>query len=285
MELTEPQTQSTSGHTIWKVEHTERTQQEDRLAIEAPLEISLAYGPEENRTQRSVSITMRTPGQDFALALGFLFTEGMVRSLDQVREIKHLDAFLPEIERNQVLIDLQPDVPVDLDRLERHFYTSSSCGVCGKSSIKAVRVSHDGQLLPTSPKVDAALIHELPGRLRRKQIVFDCTGGLHASALFSRHGEMLQLSEDVGRHNALDKLIGECVQQQRVPLTEHILSLSGRISFELVQKAFLAGIPVVVAVGAPSSLAVELAEETGMTLVGFARDGKFNIYTHPERIV
>jgi FdhD protein len=285
MELTERQTQGAAGHTIWKVEHTERTQQEDRLAIEAPLEISLAYGAEENRTQRSVSITMRTPGQDFALALGFLFTEGMVRSLDQVREIRHLDAFLPEMERNQVLIDLQPDVPIDLDRLERHFYTSSSCGVCGKSSIEAVRVSHDGQLLPAGPKVDAALIHELPGRLRQEQVVFDCTGGLHASALFSRHGEMLQLSEDVGRHNALDKLIGECVQQQLAPLTEHVLSLSGRISFELVQKAYLAGIPVVVAVGAPSSLAVELAEEVGMTLVGFARDGKFNIYTHPERIV
>ena len=265
--------------------HTGKEEREDSLAIEAPLEISLAYGSKEERKKKSISVTMRTPGQDFELALGFLYTEGILQSLDQVQGIKHLDAYLSELERNQVLVALQPDVAIDLDRLERHFYTSSSCGVCGKSSIEAVKVSNSHIVLPSGPTVAARLIHELPDRLRQQQVVFDCTGGLHASALFDQDGEIRLLREDVGRHNALDKLIGGSFQQHLLPLSTNILSLSGRISFELVQKALLAGIPIIVAVGAPSSLAVELAEETGMTLIGFARDGRFNIYTHPERIV
>lgn len=253
--------------------------------MEAPLEISLAYGPLTARAQRAISVTMRTPGQDFELALGFLFTEGIIHSPDQVEGVRYLDRFLPEAERSRVLVDLHPEVAVDFDRLERHFYTSSSCGVCGKSSIEAVRVSAPVSRLPAGARIDLDLIHELPARLRERQRAFDCTGGLHASALFDTTGVLSILREDVGRHNALDKLIGAAFLQEQLPLTDRIVLLSGRISFELAQKALLAGAPIVLAIGAPSSLAVELAEESGLTLVGFVREGRCNIYTHPERLI
>lgn len=280
-----PYVKGSANHTVWKVSNQQTEKQKDLLAIEAPLEINIAYGPSKRRVQKPLSITMRTPGQDLELALGFLFTEGIIQSPDQVQEMKQLDVFLPELERNRVLISLRPEVAVDMERLERHFYTTSSCGVCGKSSIDAIKVGGAPQQLATELKADTALIHKLPSRLRQEQAVFDCTGGLHASALFSIEGELLLLREDVGRHNALDKLIGASLRQGLVPLSQHILLLSGRISFELVQKALLAEAPIVVAVGAPSSLAVELAQETGMTLIGFVRDERFNIYTHPERVI
>jgi FdhD protein len=251
----------------------------DRLAVEEPLEIVLGCTVEGERVHRSISVTMRTPGADAELAVGFLFSEGIVRDRDQIQAVR------PCIRQgNSIRVDLRPEVTVDLARLERHFYTSSSCGVCGKVSIESVRVApqhrfHNGYLV-----VSASLIHRLPGQLRAAQRGFDHTGGLHASGLFDIAGRLLALREDVGRHNALDKLLGGQFLTGGIPLVDRILLLSGRASFELVQKAAMAGIPIVAAVGAPSSLAVELAREHGMTLLGFVRDDRMNIYSGEARI-
>ncbi|MGI8638389.1 MAG: formate dehydrogenase accessory sulfurtransferase FdhD [Pyrinomonadaceae bacterium] len=257
----------------------------DALAVEEPLEIRLGFIENGRATHKSVSITMRTPGDDFELAAGFLFTEGIVKSADQINKIQHCgvpgkDSNL----RNTVRVDLRADVTIDFKRLERHFYTSSSCGVCGKTSIEALQTGvcqlkkHDNVLF--SPET----IHRLPETLRTAQNIFDRTGGLHAAALFDAAGEMESLREDVGRHNAVDKLIGTQFLAGKTPVADKLLMVSGRASFELVQKALMAGIPILAAVGAPSSLAVELAREYGMTLLGFVRDNRFNIYTGAERI-
>ncbi len=250
---------------------------QDLLAVEEPLEIRVG--------DRPVSITMRTPGHDFELAAGFLFSEGIVTDMAEIETIRYTQ---PRVNHrpagNSVTVDLKPGVEIDLERLERHFYTSSSCGVCGKASIEAVEstgcrlLPHDGLV------VAAAAIHRLPELLRQSQAVFDRTGGLHASALFQPDGALLQVREDVGRHNALDKLIGAEFLAGRTPLNDRILLVSGRTSFELVQKAVMAGIRVLAAVGAPSSLAVELAQRFQLTLVGFVRDDRFNIYSGAWRI-
>jgi FdhD protein len=245
----------------------------DLLAVEEPLEIRLEYGSEGQRINRNLSITMRTPGADEDLAIGFLFTEGIVREL---RDVAHVRTIL----LNSVLVSLRPELAFDMQKLERHFYTSSSCGVCGKSSIDAVRTVADPRFR-ASPKtfpLNPEVVYKLPDTLRQAQSTFDATGGLHASAIFDQNGRLLALREDVGRHNALDKLVGHCLQQGMLPLDEHILLLSGRASFELVQKAAMAGIRMVCAVGAPSSLAVETARSFDMTLIGFLREGRFNVY-------
>jgi FdhD protein len=221
---------------------------------------------------------MRTPGHDGELAVGFLFTEGIITAREQVMGVRACRS------GNVVRVDLRPEVAVDLTRLERHFYTASSCGVCGKESLEAVRVSSPHRPSERRPTVEAAVIHRLPDTLRAEQAVFDRTGGLHASALFDIHGNLLCLREDVGRHNALDKLIGAQFLSGRTPLSESVLLVSGRASFELVQKAAVAGIAILAAVGAPSSLAVDLARECGLTVLGFVRADRFNIYTGADRI-
>jgi FdhD protein len=254
-----------------------RKESEDLLAVEEPLEIRLIYGSQ--KTLKNLSVTMRTPGNDEDLATGFLFTEGIIRSFDQILGIYNSSS------NQSITVELDPGVEFDPVKMERHFYTSSSCGVCGKSSIEAVQTISSFQ--PASPgtlHLDAGKLTALPITLQKQQEVFQHTGGLHASALFSNNYELLELREDVGRHNALDKLIGSCLKSGTIPLDSHILLLSGRASFELVQKAAMAGLRVVCAVGAPSSLAVELAENCGMTLVGFLRGRRFNIYTGAERV-
>jgi len=253
----------------------------DQLAIEEPLEIRLLWSGGKEKT---ISITMRTPGEDHELALGFLFTEGIVERPSEIQQIESCGATAQEGLRNVVKVTLTATVKPDLARLERHFYTSSSCGVCGKTSLEALRVTGTTRVAPSAWKVTPAVIHQMPARLRAAQPLFDRTGGLHASALFSIDGEHLATREDVGRHNALDKLIGSHFQADRIPLSDSLLLVSGRASFELVQKAVKGGIPFMAAVGAPSSLAVELAREFSMTLVGFVRDGRFNVYTGGERI-
>jgi FdhD protein len=254
------------------------TVQPDELAVEEPLEIRLACDQGGRRVRRGISVTMRTPGRDAELAIGFLFTEGILDAPEQVESVEDWGP------GNVVRVELKPGVDVDLARLERHFYTASSCGVCGKASIDAVRVDPRTAPIAGRPMVEAAVIHRLPEGLRAAQGVFDRTGGLHAAALFEPGGRLIDLREDVGRHNALDKLIGAAFLAGRTPLSDAILLVSGRASFELVQKAAVAGIAVLAAVGAPSSLAVELAREVGMTLVGFVRSDRFNIYAGPERI-
>jgi len=251
---------------------------DDTLAVEEPLEIRLGCEVAGRRGRRAISITMRTPGHDTELAIGFLFTEGIIVAREQVAKLTSCGA------GNVACVTLQRGVEVDLSRLERHFYTASSCGVCGKTSLDAVQVSPRNRCIADRPVVDAAVVCRLPALLRAAQKVFDRTGGLHAAALFDASGELLCLREDVGRHNALDKLIGHEFLAGRTPLFESLLLVSGRASFELVQKAAVAGIPILAAVGAPSSLAVDLARKHGLTILGFVRNDRFNIYTGGERI-
>lgn len=258
------------------------TDKSDLLAVEEPLEIRLGYGLPELREQRSISVTMRTPGHDFELALGFLFTEGIIHSIDDVMQVVYCrDAGRQKLD-NVVRVELKPHIVPDWQKIQRNFYTTSSCGVCGKSSVDAVH--QQCAVLGDSFQVSAELIYQLPEIMKSSQPVFTHTGGLHASALFTREGELKVLREDVGRHNALDKVIGAMFMKGLIPLNGHLLLVSGRAGFELVQKAAMAGIPVMVAIGAPSSLAVELAGQCNMTLIGFARDKKFNVYTGAHRI-
>lgn len=274
---------SVSSIEITKVSTQRSSTGTDLLAIEEPLEIRIGFGMTGDRQQKSLSVTMRTPGHDFELAIGFLFTEGILQSYGQVESIKYCeDGGRQDEKENVVRVELKPEVVVDLPKLQRNFYTTSSCGVCGKSSIEAV--ARQCPHISADWKVGPDFIHALPGKLKEAQKVFEYTGGLHASGLFNRKGDLVLLREDVGRHNALDKVIGAMVVKNEVPLVNYCLLVSGRASFELVQKAALAGIPLLAAVGAPSSLAVSLAKDCGMTLLGFVRDGRFNIYSSAERI-
>jgi FdhD protein len=254
----------------------------DSVAVEDPLEIQIAQERRGLLAVRSVSVTMRTPGNDDELAIGFLFGEGILNQRSELVEIK-----FPEGEANRVRIQFQAEMKVDLKRLDRNFYTTSSCGICGKASLEAVRRMACGSLWRGKDRlrISVAAIHQMAGQLRESQKVFAQTGGLHAAALFDGAGDLCLAREDVGRHNAVDKILGAKWLEGAIPLSDHILFLSGRASFELVQKAARAGIPVLAAVGAPSSLAIELAEAAGMTLLGFVRDGRFNIYSADYRIL
>lgn len=261
-----------------KVSSSHLLADEDVLAVEEPLQIQLQYGPEDKPILKAISVTMRTPGQDEALALGFLFTEGIIQDQSQVAETYGKPA------ENKVLVKLQEAVVPLLHKSERNFYTTSSCGVCGKTSIDAIKTVSRYQHAADDLHVNASLFYGLEEALIKKQALFSSTGGLHASALFDLEGNLLLLREDVGRHNALDKLIGAAFINQDLPLNHQVLLLSGRASFELVQKAAMAGIRIVAAIGAPSSLAVQLAADTGITLIGFLRDSGFNIYSGAHRI-
>jgi FdhD protein len=249
----------------------------DRLAAEEPMEIR-AGGPGQEPV--SVAVTMRTPGNDFELAAGFLYTEGLVRRREEVASLRYCD--LPAEEQRYNVVTVRLSHPFDPGSLKRNFFANSSCGVCGKASLDQVEVSCAP--IPAGPVVPAALLHELPGELRRGQRIFLETGGLHASGLFDPDGNLLAAREDVGRHNAVDKVIGSELLEGRLPLSDRILLASGRVSFEIVQKAAMAGIPILCAVSAPSSLAVEAAHRLGMTVVGFLRGDRFNVYSHPQRV-
>jgi FdhD protein len=253
----------------------------DALATEEPMEIRLLAGP----TKQTVAVTMRTPGADFELAAGFLYGEGIVTSPDDILKISYcvdpdIDA---EQQYNIVNVELRSGREFDLRPLERHFYTTSACGVCGKASLEQLELRGCPVLSP-GPEVPAETIYSLPEILREAQGLFDATGGLHAAALFDGEGELLALREDVGRHNATDKLVGWALLEGRLPLSEHVVLVSGRSSFEIMQKCLTAGVPIVCAISAPSSLAVDVAREFGMTLVGFLRGGRFNVYAGAERI-
>jgi FdhD protein len=253
--------------------HTTRP---DTVAAEEPLEIRLNGTP--------LAVTMRTPGDDFDLVHGFLATEGVISGPDDVAGLRYCDSVDAD-GRNTYNVDLAPGVPIPDTGLERNFYTSSSCGVCGKASIDAIRTKTRYDVVGDGLRLPLEVLLTLPDKLRAAQEVFDKTGGLHAAGLFTAAGEMVVLREDVGRHNAVDKVIGDGVRTGRLPLTGHALMVSGRASFELTQKAAMAGIPVLAAVSAPSSLAVELAREVGITLVGFLRGDGCNVYTRQDRIV
>jgi FdhD protein len=257
---------------------------QDTLAIEEPLEIRLEYGPLNNRRVQNVSVTMRTPGNDAELAVGFLFTEGIIKQQADIVNTAYCFIACAENKENVIQVSLNERVNPDMKNTERNFYTTSSCGVCGKGSINAIRTVSVFSQQSNDLLIDGELLYRLPDILSHHQAVFADTGGLHASALFTITGELLLVREDVGRHNALDKLIGAALNNNWLPLNHSVLLLSGRASFELVQKAAMAGINIIAAVGAPSSLAVQLAEEFNITLVGFLRDHRFNIYSGAHRI-
>ncbi|NUS13400.1 MAG: formate dehydrogenase accessory sulfurtransferase FdhD [Streptomyces sp.] len=251
----------------------------DTLVAEEPLEIRL--------NGRPLAITMRTPGDDFALATGFLVSEGVLAAADEVANVVYCAGATADGANTYNVVDvtLAPGVPLPAITLERNVYTTSSCGLCGKASLDAVRTATRLPVDPAGgPRLTPEVLAGLPGALRAGQEVFDRTGGLHAAALFSADGELLDLREDVGRHNAVDKLVGRALREGRLPLADRILMVSGRASFELAQKAVMAGIPVLAAVSAPSSLAVDLARESGLTLVGFLRGDSMNVYAGEDRI-
>jgi FdhD protein len=271
---------------------------QDAVAVEEPLEIQLVYGAADNRKTKSISITMRTPGNDEELAAGFLMTEGVLRDVTHIHSIGVPTAAhtapgrptgstkmsVPTGMRSQTIqVELSPEVEVSMSTLERNFYTTSSCGVCGKASLLALRT-----LCPLpqqdSFRISSDVLCSLPQQSQTAQVAFRKTGGLHAASLLTADGRLHSLREDVGRHNALDKLLGEAFLQDDVPLRDYVLLLSGRASFELLQKAVMGGIPMVAAIGAPSSLAIEVAREFSITLVGFLRPKSFNIYSAPKRV-
>lgn len=271
---------------IVKVDGHNSSRTNDRVASEEPLEIQISSSSAAGSAAKSISITMRTPGDDRELALGFLLTEGIISLADDVVDVTH-KGVADEVTglQNSILIELHPDVDIDFDKLQRHFYTTSSCGVCGKASLDALRVAGQGSLEQQQATYCRNLLTALPGRVRKMQPLFAGTGGLHAAAIFDSDGEILVVKEDVGRHNATDKAIGWLLTANKLPGHKYGLLVSGRASFELMQKALVAGIPLLAAVGAPSSLAVGMAEEFDMTLIGFLRDGTFNIYAGEARIL
>lgn len=270
---------SVARSSVQKVSSGQVDQFEDHLAVEEPLEVRILYTSDKHTISKTISVTMRTPGNDEELAAGFLFTEGILTAKEQIAAVSQLP-----YDENIVLVKLSEGTTPRLQQAERNFYTTSSCGVCGKSSINAIKTVSVFHALQDNLAIDAGKLYGLQDLLRAQQAVFQSTGGLHASALFDTRGQFILLREDVGRHNALDKVIGASLLNDQLPLNNHILLLSGRASFELIQKAAMAGIKLVVAVGAPSSLAVQLAGECGITLVGFLRNDRFNIYTHSQRI-
>jgi FdhD protein len=264
---------------------------QDSVAVEEPLEIQLGYGPADSRQTKSISVTMRTPGNDFELAAGFLMREGVVRDANDIEQIAYASgqntekssvATLRSME-NAVRVELATNVTVSIANLQRNFYTTSSCGICGKASLLALQTVCPPRA-ENSFKIDANVLYSLPGYLREAQEVFDRTGGLHGVGLFDSSGHLFAVREDVGRHNAVDKLLGSEFLADRTPLRNSLLLLSGRASFELLQKAIMGGVPMVASVGAPSSLAVQVARKFDIILIGFLREDHFNIYHGREHI-
>ncbi|MCD9856752.1 formate dehydrogenase accessory sulfurtransferase FdhD [Epilithonimonas sp. JDS] len=264
---------------IFKVSGNISNPHSDDVSVEEPLEIKVLYRDGETEVIKNISVTMRTPGNDAELALGFLFTEGIISSQDQIKNIENRLSNCATSSQNVITVEFEDHFTPNLMNADRNFYTTSSCGVCGKGSIEAIRtVSVFEQIKKECTKIELGVLYQLSDRLRSFQNNFTATGGIHASGMFDTAGNLLAIREDVGRHNALDKLIGYALSANLLPLKNNILLLSGRASFELIQKAAMAGITAVAAIGAPSSLAVDLAKEFDMTLIGFLRDNRFNIY-------
>jgi FdhD protein len=270
----------TARISAWEVLPEATREGEDSLATEEPLEIRLLSGG----TRHPVAVTMRTPGADFELAVGFLFNEGILRTREQLRRVSYcVERDVAEEQRyNIVNVEVTGVGPADLAPLERHFSVTSACGVCGKATLETLR-RRGYEPVPAGPLLPAGMLRSLPAKLRRAQRLFETTGGLHAAGLFSCQGELVALREDVGRHNALDKLVGWAFMDGRLPLAGHVVVVSGRSSFELVQKSLGAGVAALCSVSAPSSLAVDLAREFGLTLVGFLREDRFKLYSGAER--
>lgn len=251
----------------------------DSVSVEEPLEIRILFGSTGNKTEKNISITMRTPGNDVELAIGFLFTEGIINSYKEIKTVKSTEEGTPLLQENRVIVELSDDYNPEIGNSDRNFYTTSSCGVCGKSSIQAIKTVNKYQnIKKKSLKINTEIFYALAEVLKKTQSNFEITGGIHASAIFDLEGNLNAMREDVGRHNALDKLIGYFLINNHLPLNDKILLLSGRASFELIQKASMAGVSLIASIGAPSSLAVSIAKEFDMTLIGFLKKDSMNIY-------
>ncbi|WP_276381400.1 formate dehydrogenase accessory sulfurtransferase FdhD [Flavobacterium sp. H4147] len=286
MEIQYPELVSIKQMSVQKINNTSISSFLDTLSVEEPLEIRLSYVSNAERIQKNISVTMRTPGNDVDLAVGFLFTEGIITSFENIENAYGVKMNCVSQKQNIVQVDLKENFVPNLMQTDRNFYTTSSCGVCGKSSIESIKtVSPFMNRARPSFMIKSSVFYQLPEKLRKAQSDFDSTGGLHASGLFNIQGDLILLTEDVGRHNALDKLIGRSLTNRLLPLNEHILLLSGRASFELIQKAAMAGISIIAAIGAPSSLAVELAAEFNITLLGFLKENRFNIYSSSHQTI
>ncbi|MEM6631580.1 MAG: formate dehydrogenase accessory sulfurtransferase FdhD [Bacteroidota bacterium] len=268
---------------VHKYENQGQTQVEDLVVLEEPLQIILIYALEGAWHETLLTLTMRTPGHDFELSLGLLLAEGIISGYTQIKRMWYCQqADRPE---NTVKVQLQPGIEINPEKIQRSFLSSSSCGVCGKQHMKVLETNLPYSLIINEVRTYSSIINSLNEVLSSHQLNFRYTGAIHAAALFDIQGQLEIIREDIGRHNAVDKVIGASLSAKNFPLSDSILFLSSRISFELVQKALMAGIPILAAVGAPSSLAISLAEQFGLSLIGFVRNNRFNVYTHPERVL
>lgn len=274
---------NTGRYTVHKIGRGERETVEDRIAVEEPLEIRVLWHDDGQRVQRSLVVTMRTPGDDFELAAGFLFSEGIVQRREDILDIAYCLDETQLQERNVVSVTLAPHIQLDPTRLDRNFFASSSCGVCGKATLESLELFGHSPI-EQGPRFSERVLTTLLSAMQEKQLAFRQTGGLHASGLFDSQGSLIAVREDIGRHNTVDKLVGERLMKDEVPLSQHLLLVSGRAGFEILQKALMARVPLVAAAGAPSTLAVDVATEFGITLIGFLDASGFNVYSHSDRI-
>ena len=259
---------------------------DDLVVVEEPMEIRLGYGSMNNRIEESIAITMRTPGNDFELAVGFLFSEGIIHNKKDILSVKYcFTGTQNQEDKNIVRVELIPELEIDLSKQKRNFFAHSGCGICGKASIDAVYNTINHKMIDSDIKLTIKSLLQIPVKTLKHQVNFNNTGGIHSASIFDSNDNMISIKEDVGRHNAVDKVLGHFLLSDDQDLSDKILFLSGRMGFELVQKASMAHIPIVVSVGAPTSLSVKLGKELGMTLVGFTRENKFNIYCGEERII
>ena len=275
-----------SNYKVIKFRSDNSKEVDDQVSIEEPLEIILKYKIKENWIENTISITMRTPGDDEDLVTGFLFNERVIEKISHIQSIKASGEPVGQYKlKNKIIVTINNSENIDIDKIKRNFLTNSSCGVCGKTSLESLEIIKKDKIVKSIPKINHKIIMKSPDILRQKQSEFSITGGIHASGLFSADGRVIAVKEDVGRHNALDKLIGFVLKKQLLDNSSQFLTCSGRLNFDLVQKALMANIGVLIGVGAPTSLAIDLANKFDMTLVGFVKEGSFNIYSNSERII
>jgi len=258
----------------------------DHISIEEPVEIIIRYKDKEIWVEKTISVTMRTPGDDEDLVRGFLFNEKIIEKIDYIEKIELTGKPTEQYGlKNKIIVTINNSDNIDVDKIKRNFLTNSSCGVCGKSSLDALEIIKKDKILKSNPKISKEVLMSSPKKLRKNQSEFSKTGGIHASGLFSAQGDIVAIKEDVGRHNALDKLIGYALKENLLDNTSQFLACSGRLNFDLVQKALMANIGILIGVGAPTSLAIDLANKFDMTLVGFVKEDSFNIYSNKDRII
>ena len=275
-----------SKYKVLKYRSNNTNEIEDLISIEEPLEITIKFKNKETWTENTISITMRTPGNDEDLVRGFLFNERIIEKIEYIDKIESIGENVGQYNlKNKIIATINNSENVDIDKIKRNFLTNSSCGVCGKTSLDSLEIIKKDKIVKSLPKIDHKIIMKSPTTLRENQSEFSKTGGIHASGLFSDKGDVVAIKEDVGRHNALDKLIGYVLEKKLLNPSNQFLTCSGRLNFELVQKALMSNIGVLIGVGAPTSLAIDLANKFDMTLVGFVKQDSFNIYSNKERII